>query len=206
MAVERWAAAACARNALEDSGTNRRQMLGDALFHVRFPLLTHTQLADSPGKSGLLTGAELLSVFMYHSATVKLQIAFPAERRIGTGTRTIFRLGDQVFVERSDNGNLWEPASVIALDRQDVVFMLYTRHTVGMAATDQVIRAQDILKSGQEVVISWMDTLKLSRYARVEENGLHRVTENLLSASRIVEYANLKLHASHAKLWKQQNG
>ncbi|XP_055351483.1 BTB/POZ domain-containing protein 1-like isoform X2 [Paramacrobiotus metropolitanus] len=58
LAAERWAVEACKRNNMEPSAANRRQMLGDALFLVRFPLLTAAQLADAPAASGLLTEAE----------------------------------------------------------------------------------------------------------------------------------------------------
>ncbi|XP_055357412.1 BTB/POZ domain-containing protein 2-like [Paramacrobiotus metropolitanus] len=56
LAVERWAEAACARNALDASGANRRQKLD----------------------SGLLSEGELLSVLLYQNATVKPQnLPFP---------------------------------------------------------------------------------------------------------------------------------
>ncbi|XP_055347876.1 BTB/POZ domain-containing protein 6-like isoform X2 [Paramacrobiotus metropolitanus] len=50
MAVDRWAVEACKRNGLEPSGGNCRQVLSDALFLVRFPLLSGPQLATGPGK------------------------------------------------------------------------------------------------------------------------------------------------------------
>ncbi|XP_055347081.1 BTB/POZ domain-containing protein 3-like isoform X2 [Paramacrobiotus metropolitanus] len=81
-AVERWATAACARNAMAASAANRREMLGEALFHVRFSLLTNQELADGPGESGLLTDAELLSLFKYKNATVQPPRPFPSEPRL----------------------------------------------------------------------------------------------------------------------------
>ncbi|XP_055353041.1 BTB/POZ domain-containing protein 6-like [Paramacrobiotus metropolitanus] len=68
LAVERWAAAACTRTGTDASGGNRRLMLGGALFLVRFPLLGNSQLAEGPGKSGLLTDAEMLNLFMYRNS------------------------------------------------------------------------------------------------------------------------------------------
>ncbi|XP_055353038.1 BTB/POZ domain-containing protein 6-B-like [Paramacrobiotus metropolitanus] len=152
LAVERWSAAACAGGALDTSAANRRQMLGAALFHVRFPLLTNTQLADGPGKSGLLTDAELLSVFMYQSATVKPEISFPTERRTEQRqvviAATIFQAGDEVFVHTaSDTGEFWEPARICEVHPQHVTFTLFRSWIMpGTATADKIIRAKDILK------------------------------------------------------------
>ncbi|XP_055353030.1 BTB/POZ domain-containing protein 6-B-like [Paramacrobiotus metropolitanus] len=82
LAVERWAAAACARNGMDASAANRRQVLRDALFLVRFPLLDNKQLADGPGQSGLLTDTEMRDLFMYLNAAVKPEVPFPTEKRI----------------------------------------------------------------------------------------------------------------------------
>ncbi|XP_055350911.1 BTB/POZ domain-containing protein 2-like isoform X1 [Paramacrobiotus metropolitanus] len=64
-AVERWAAETCRRNKLEVSGVNRRKMLGIAVFHVRFPLLTDSQLASGPVKNGLLLESEVVALYQY---------------------------------------------------------------------------------------------------------------------------------------------
>ncbi|XP_055357192.1 BTB/POZ domain-containing protein 2-like isoform X2 [Paramacrobiotus metropolitanus] len=46
-AAESWAFAACARNNLDPSPFNRRQVLGSAFRLIRFPLLTDALLSDA---------------------------------------------------------------------------------------------------------------------------------------------------------------
>ncbi|XP_055348229.1 BTB/POZ domain-containing protein 6-like [Paramacrobiotus metropolitanus] len=82
--VESWATAACSRNGMDPSAANRRQMLGSALFLVRFPLMTCSQLADGPGTSGLLSDAELCSLFMYGNGKEKPPLPFSTQRRTGS--------------------------------------------------------------------------------------------------------------------------
>ncbi|XP_055348172.1 BTB/POZ domain-containing protein 3-like [Paramacrobiotus metropolitanus] len=100
LAVERWAVAACTGNFLDSSAVNRRQMLDDTLFLVRFPLLTPSQLADGPGQSGLLNEAEITSLFMHYHANAKpTALGFRTERRIGLPkvVAPAFQPGEPVF-------------------------------------------------------------------------------------------------------------
>ncbi|XP_055353001.1 BTB/POZ domain-containing protein 6-like [Paramacrobiotus metropolitanus] len=120
LAVERWAAAACARSFMDASGANRRKVLGDALFLVRFPLLGNAQLADGPGKSGLLTEAEMLNLFMYRNAAVKPHTPFPtAHRRYpfrAPSSRPLFSLSGGGL--KRSAGSVWpwpEPVGVPSL-------------------------------------------------------------------------------------------
>ncbi|XP_055351421.1 BTB/POZ domain-containing protein 6-A-like [Paramacrobiotus metropolitanus] len=98
LAVERWATEACKQNDLEPSAVNRRQMLGDALFLVRFPLLTAAQLANGPGTNGLLTDSELLSIFLYQHSATKPPLPFPTEQRRSVLLAKGYRMDDAVFV------------------------------------------------------------------------------------------------------------
>ncbi|XP_055356310.1 BTB/POZ domain-containing protein 6-B-like [Paramacrobiotus metropolitanus] len=50
LAVEEWDHEACQREGMDTSADNRRQMLGSALYMLRFPLLTSGQLADGPAQ------------------------------------------------------------------------------------------------------------------------------------------------------------
>ncbi|XP_055355206.1 BTB/POZ domain-containing protein 6-like [Paramacrobiotus metropolitanus] len=86
-AVERWATAACLRNALDASPDNRCAILGPALFHIRFPLLTDAQLADGPIQSGLLLHSEVTALFLYKHAAVKPPLPFATEPRGGADQR-----------------------------------------------------------------------------------------------------------------------
>ncbi|XP_055347910.1 BTB/POZ domain-containing protein 2-like [Paramacrobiotus metropolitanus] len=80
-----WSAEACRKNNLEPSDDNRRQMLGAALFLVRFPLLTDSELVNGPAKSGLLLDSELLAIYKYKNAVTKPPLVFPADYRTGCG-------------------------------------------------------------------------------------------------------------------------
>ncbi|XP_055357306.1 uncharacterized protein LOC129602332 [Paramacrobiotus metropolitanus] len=79
--VEKWAANACSQKDMEASPVNRREMLGAALYRVRFPVLTDTQLMNGPAQTGLLLQSELLDIFRYKHADVKPALPFRTEAR-----------------------------------------------------------------------------------------------------------------------------
>ncbi|XP_055348236.1 BTB/POZ domain-containing protein 2-like [Paramacrobiotus metropolitanus] len=201
LAAERWAEAACARNALDASGANRRQMLGDALCLVRFPLLTGTQLADGPGKSGLLSEGELLSVLLYQNATVKPQnLAFPTACR--TGVCIGFTKGDEVFVESSGYaGSWWEPATICAVERERVSFTWCRTGMKGAATPDKMIPIKDILKKDQAV---YAFSNGYVQYQHASLDGQHHISGQ--NGWRIVKLADLMLPGADVALWKARNG
>ncbi|XP_055355073.1 BTB/POZ domain-containing protein 1-like [Paramacrobiotus metropolitanus] len=80
-AVNRWALQNCEERNLEPSAANRREVLGAALFLVRFPLLTDAQLAAGPIQSGLLLPTELRDIFLHKHAPEKLTLPFSTEPR-----------------------------------------------------------------------------------------------------------------------------
>ncbi|XP_055344678.1 BTB/POZ domain-containing protein 6-B-like [Paramacrobiotus metropolitanus] len=81
--VEKWATSACSQSYMEPSAVNRREKLGPALYHVRFPLLTNEQLMDGPAKTGLLVRSELCDIFSYKHSTDKPCIPFRTIPRQG---------------------------------------------------------------------------------------------------------------------------
>ncbi|XP_055350087.1 BTB/POZ domain-containing protein 3-like [Paramacrobiotus metropolitanus] len=85
-AVEKWAAAACARNNEEPTPANRRRTLGELLFLVRFPLMSDQELLDGPAESNLLSQAELWDIYRYKHATAKPEIPFSWEPRLNPGS------------------------------------------------------------------------------------------------------------------------
>ncbi|XP_055348253.1 BTB/POZ domain-containing protein 6-like [Paramacrobiotus metropolitanus] len=196
LAVERWATEACARCGLDTSGANRRQMLGDALFSIRFPLLTGAQLADGPGKSGLLTEMELLSVFMYQNATEKSPyLAFPIARR--TGVRKTFAVGEKIFLQDPDyDGGWWEPATITEIQPERLVYTWCINHKEGVTTPDKVIPVKDLLVKGQKVYVRSVG--KYAEYDHAEEDAQHRVT---LNGGRDVRLADLMLHANVGLSW-----
>ncbi|XP_055332376.1 ubiquitin carboxyl-terminal hydrolase 7-like [Paramacrobiotus metropolitanus] len=71
----------CKQNSMDASSANRREMLGPALFLIRFPLLIHAQLLDGPLKNGLLLQSEGWDIFHYKHATIKPRLPFPTQPR-----------------------------------------------------------------------------------------------------------------------------
>ncbi|XP_055355064.1 BTB/POZ domain-containing protein 2-like [Paramacrobiotus metropolitanus] len=63
MAVDRWAVAACTRSNLEPSAVNRRQVLGELFYLIRFPVMTVMQLTEMPAESGFLEASALVEIF-----------------------------------------------------------------------------------------------------------------------------------------------
>ena len=61
-AVVRWAEQECQRQSMADNPDNQRQVLGRALYLIRFPLMTVEEFAVDVAQSGILTDREVVSV------------------------------------------------------------------------------------------------------------------------------------------------
>uniref|UniRef100_A0A183BT88 BTB domain-containing protein n=1 Tax=Globodera pallida TaxID=36090 RepID=A0A183BT88_GLOPA len=61
----RWADEKCRQNGKECSAENRREMLGPALFKIRFPLISQENF-ENIVPSGVLTDAELVSILRHY--------------------------------------------------------------------------------------------------------------------------------------------
>ncbi|XP_055348169.1 BTB/POZ domain-containing protein 3-like [Paramacrobiotus metropolitanus] len=207
MAAERWAAAACACNDLEASAVNRRQMLGDALFLVRFPLMTPSQLADGPGQSGLLNAAEIASLFMHHNANVKpAALAFPTERRTGLPSVVApgFQADEAVFARTTAVGKWWTAAKVIRSDGMQVTVQWCLSGSQDTISADNVVRATDILQPGQPLHMFCPEGSKLVSYFMSPANGWHQVIQGVLTPT--VPFRCLALLHQQVTQWKAVNG
>ncbi|UYV83904.1 BTBD2 [Cordylochernes scorpioides] len=72
----RWAKAECIRQNLPAEPENQRQVLGAALFLIRFPLMRIKDFANIPAQSGILHDSEMITLFLYMTAVNKPPIAF----------------------------------------------------------------------------------------------------------------------------------
>ncbi|XP_055348228.1 BTB/POZ domain-containing protein 6-like [Paramacrobiotus metropolitanus] len=160
LAVERWAVAACAVSGMDSAYANRRQVLDTALYLVRFPLLTNAQLANGPGKSGLLSRVEIFSIFMYRNATAKPSLQFPTEPRTGT-----FKEREQIFVHHHI-ARRWDPATVTEIHPQYLVVRWCSGQKACRVTPGKVIRSKDTMKCGQDVM-----ALRLNKYEAATTDG-----------------------------------
>ena len=82
-AAKRWAEAECLRQGHDPSPQQCREVLGDALYLLRFPTMTPGDFADGAGRSGLLSVQETNDLFFNFSAKEKPELRFPTTPRKG---------------------------------------------------------------------------------------------------------------------------
>ncbi|KAL3087455.1 hypothetical protein niasHT_010701 [Heterodera trifolii] len=88
----RWTDEKCRENGIECTAENCRQMLGPALFQIRFPLFSQKEFSEKIVPSGILTAEEVVCVEHYrtnlnfcgHSAGLLYPLQFPSHWRLWT--------------------------------------------------------------------------------------------------------------------------
>ncbi|XP_055356940.1 BTB/POZ domain-containing protein 3-like isoform X2 [Paramacrobiotus metropolitanus] len=200
VAMDRWATAACARSNLVPSATNRRQILGDCLYLIRFPLMTDIQLADGPTDSGLLEPSELKDIYMQKYATTKRSLQFPAQPRqlpIIRVDGVAFKHDEEVFV------NYWQywcpSARVIGLRGDMAVCLEAGGEELVRQSPKHIVRATDYLVAYRPIMYGNAGSYKLAWFVRLE-NGQHIIS--LAGTQRRVEFSEIFLDPAYASYWK----
>ncbi|KAL3117682.1 hypothetical protein niasHT_010240 [Heterodera trifolii] len=88
----RWTDEKCRENGIECTAENCRQMLGPALFQIRFPLFSQKEFSEKIVPSGILTAEEVVCVEHYrtnlnfcgHSGGLLYPLQFPSNWRLWT--------------------------------------------------------------------------------------------------------------------------
>jgi hypothetical protein len=81
-AAMRWAEAECKKKGLLDpTGKNKRDVLGDLIFSIRFPCMSQAEFSAGPAVDQILEPQELVNVFMTFSGTPGQTSTFPTTPR-----------------------------------------------------------------------------------------------------------------------------
>ena len=92
-AATRWAEAECTRQGRDVNPELCREVLGDALYLVRFPTMSENEFADGAVQSGLLSKQEITDVSLFFSSDIKPNVQFSAICREGPKIKTCRRFG-----------------------------------------------------------------------------------------------------------------
>ncbi|XP_055356241.1 BTB/POZ domain-containing protein 6-like [Paramacrobiotus metropolitanus] len=207
MAVNRWVSAFCTRSNLEPTPKNRRLVLGDMFFLIRFPLMTDTQLADGPLNDLLLLPQDLTEIYFYKHATTKRPLSFPTQLRrppaIHAGDAE-FRHKEEIFVEDSFSSS-WHPALVIGAHGSKIMCesLKYAERCVEKQELAKIIRASTFLVADQDILyrsrIGYVHKTN-AQYTRLEE-GSHMITIN--GEEQQAEFCQMSLEHFHVDAWRQ---
>ncbi|XP_055355063.1 BTB/POZ domain-containing protein 1-like [Paramacrobiotus metropolitanus] len=153
IAVDNWAEKKCLERNLEPSAANRREVLGAALFLIRFPVLTDVQLAFGPIQSGLLLPTELRDIFLHKHGPQPAALPFPTEPRSFIQHRIgqyVYKHREAVFAQTCTGD--WIPGEVLQTVGGEVVTQLCRQGDTRVTKKHrQIVCAADILQRGQRV-------------------------------------------------------
>ncbi|XP_055332283.1 BTB/POZ domain-containing protein 6-like [Paramacrobiotus metropolitanus] len=213
-AVEKWSAEACLRGDLEPSPANRRAVLGEVLFLVRFPLLSNKELANGPMKSVLLLETEFWDMHQYNHATSTTnmrQMPFPTVHRTGSILRfpkgyAEFVPQEEVFVEVGSGQNLfWYPAVVVGMLPSGIISVSRNGgQTRYHCAAYKVVRAVDILKPEQEIKSPITRRYLTAKLIHYHEN-LNTYTVSIKGEWHSRQFMQLGVSRDQMTEWKTAN-
>ena len=80
-AALKWIDFQCSRNDLEASRENRRSVIGDAIYHIRFLSMRESEFAQHVSSSGLLTAEEMIPIYEAFNGFVSSTLKWKEARR-----------------------------------------------------------------------------------------------------------------------------
>ncbi|XP_041347832.1 BTB/POZ domain-containing protein 2-like isoform X2 [Gigantopelta aegis] len=82
-AVVAWSERACKKQNKDVTHENRRQVIGEGIMHVRFPLLDHKYFAKKVPPTNMLTDKEIIKIFTHCACPDENVSPFNANKRTG---------------------------------------------------------------------------------------------------------------------------
>uniref|UniRef100_A0A182JPJ6 PHR domain-containing protein n=1 Tax=Anopheles christyi TaxID=43041 RepID=A0A182JPJ6_9DIPT len=92
-----WAHAACTKMDIEPTSSNKRQLLGQALYLIRIPTMTLEEFANRVAQLGILTNQETIDIFLTFTAKNKPKLTFPVKARAGLKTQVCHRFASCAY-------------------------------------------------------------------------------------------------------------
>ena len=90
-AVTRWAEGECTRQGRDVNPEQCKEVLGNALYLVRFPVMSLEEFADGAAQSGILSKQEIIDVFLFFGGKIKPKLQFSTIHRRGREVTTLQR-------------------------------------------------------------------------------------------------------------------
>ena len=91
-AAVKWAGRECQRLSIPLTVENKRRVLGDAFYSIRFPLMSMKEFTEDVAQSSFLSHEEVANMYIgYNSSFQSCNIRFPTEQRAEPAKDTAFR-------------------------------------------------------------------------------------------------------------------
>lgn len=109
-AVVVWAGSECSRQELRVTGENKRRVLGEAFYQLRFPHIPLQTFSEVVSREGLLTNEEVIDIFRYHASETKKPVEFCNNTRRSLPSVVVSRMQDGV--RRSNVSKSWRTETI----------------------------------------------------------------------------------------------